>query len=218
MSTRGPRQDNRRLLLRRQGGLGKHHFNSLVTEQLDAGAPIHSPAPIVPEQGGKADNMRMQKHTDLARLFGGAPIPLALLTQLTGTTIANAGGIHQPQAPISLLPPLLEGERAACWTAQSPIGLERKIVSREATCFPGRGRGGWTISRGRSRCGRTRSSLRVLFRDGRSKLGDAQRRWFQLMAQFQSEVPDPLRHRLPAFLSPGRVAAPSVGVLFAVFV
>ncbi len=40
----------------------------------------------------------MQEHADLARLFGGAPIPLALLTQFTGTTAENAGCIHTPAA------------------------------------------------------------------------------------------------------------------------
>ncbi len=61
-------------------------------------------------------------------------------------------------------------------------------------------------------------SLRVLLRDGRSKLGDAQGRWFQLMPQFQPEVPNPLRDQLPALLSPGRMAAPPVRVLLFVFV
>lgn len=150
MSTRGPRQENWRLLLRRQGGVGKHYFNSLVTEQMHAGAPIHPPAPIVPEQRGRANNKRMQKDTDLTRLFGGAPIPLALLTPFTGTTPANAGGIHQPQAPISLLPPLQERERVACWAAQRSIRLERKILPREVTRFPGRGCGRWAISRCRN--------------------------------------------------------------------
>ncbi len=171
------------------------HLDALRTEEVDACAPMHSATPVLPEKWLTPDAERMQEHTDLARLFGGAPIPLALLTQLTGTTTANAGGIHQPQAPLSLLPPLLERERAACWTAQGPIGLERKILSSEATRFPGRGRGGWTISRGRSSCGRTRGSLRVLRRDGRSKLGDAHGRWFQLMPQFQPEVPDPLKSK-----------------------
>src|SRR5258708_38469166 len=38
------------------------------------------------------------------------------------------------------------------------------------------------------------------------------------MPQLQAEVPHPLCHQLPAFLAPGRVAAPAVGVLLGVFV
>ena len=83
------------------------HLDALRTEEVDACAPMHSATPVLPEKWLTPDAERMQEHTDLARLFGGAPIPLALLTQLTGTTTANAGGIHQPQAPLSLLPPLL---------------------------------------------------------------------------------------------------------------
>jgi len=40
----------------------------------------------------------------------------------------------------------------------------------------------------------------------------------KLMPQFQAQVPDPLRHHLPAFLPPGRVRAPAVRVLFGVFI
>src|SRR5258708_22978195 len=38
------------------------------------------------------------------------------------------------------------------------------------------------------------------------------------MTQFQAEVPDPLRHQLPALLSPGRMAAPSIRIDFLVFI
>lgn len=61
-------------------------------------------------------------------------------------------------------------------------------------------------------------SLLALLRDGRGKLGDAQRFWLQLMAQFESHIPYPLGHNLPAFLSPGRVATPPVRVLLVVFI
>jgi hypothetical protein len=153
------------------------HLDSLVANQLETGASVFSATPIPPEQWGRTNRERMQQHADLTRLFGGAPIPLALLTQFTRTTPANTGGIHQPQAPISLLPPLLERKRIACWAAQGPVRLERKILSCEATRFPGGGCGRWGISRSRSRCGRMRGSLHVLLRDGGSELGDAQGRW-----------------------------------------
>src|SRR5437588_6512931 len=54
--------------------------------------------------------------------------------------------------------------------------------------------------------------------DCRSKFRRAHRSWFQLMPQFQPEVPHPLTHRLPALLSPGRMAAPSVGIDLLVFI
>ena len=38
------------------------------------------------------------------------------------------------------------------------------------------------------------------------------------MAQFQAEVPDPLGHALPGFLSPGRMTAPSVGIDLLIFI
>ena len=38
------------------------------------------------------------------------------------------------------------------------------------------------------------------------------------MPQFQAEVPDPLGDQLPAFLSPGRMAAPPVGIDLLVFI
>ncbi len=106
------------------------NIHPLMVQQIHAGSSMVPSAPILPKNGLWSNHERMQEYADLARLRGGAAIPLALLTQLTGTTVANAGCIHQPQAPISLLPPLLEGERAACWTAQCSIGLKRKIVSR----------------------------------------------------------------------------------------
>src|ERR1700694_5842571 len=55
-------------------------------------------------------------------------------------------------------------------------------------------------------------------REGRSKLGGTQGSLLQVMPQFQAEVPHPLRHTLPGFLSPGRVAAPPIGVEFLILI
>src|SRR6266699_3663588 len=38
------------------------------------------------------------------------------------------------------------------------------------------------------------------------------------MAQFEPDIPCPLRHDLPGFLPPGRVATPTIGLLLLVFV
>ena len=46
----------------------------------------------------------------------------------------------------------------------------------------------------------------------RDELGGADGVRMELMAQFQPQVPDPLSHQLPAFLFPGRMGAPSVGI------
>src|ERR1700737_2480150 len=40
----------------------------------------------------------------------------------------------------------------------------------------------------------------------------------KLMPQLQTEIPDPLRHHLPALLSPGGVAAPTIRVLFPILI
>jgi hypothetical protein len=53
-------------------------------------------------------------------------------------------------------------------------------------------------------------SLLALRWDGGSKLGGAHRRRFQVMAQFEPDIPYPLRHDLPGFLPPGRVATPTI--------
>jgi hypothetical protein len=72
----------------------------LVPDKLHTGAPVLSAAPISPEQRCWTNDERMEQHADLARLFGGAALPLALLAERAGTTTANAGSIHHPQTPI----------------------------------------------------------------------------------------------------------------------
>jgi len=39
-----------------------------------------------------------------------------------------------------------------------------------------------------------------------------------MLAEFQPEIPEPLRQDLKAFLSPGRVRDPTIGVLLLVFI
>lgn len=39
-----------------------------------------------------------------------------------------------------------------------------------------------------------------------------------VMAQLQAKVPNPLRHALPGFLSPGRVTAPSIWINLLIFI
>jgi hypothetical protein len=82
------------------------------------------------------------------------------------------------------------------------VGLERKVLAREAASFPEQADVRGSIAR-RERdmwrkrwCGQSR-------RDGRSKLGGAYRIRVEVMSQFKPQVPGPLRHHLPALLSPG---------------
>lgn len=123
----------------------------LVTQELDTGVSMKSAAPISPEERLIANHKRMQEHTDLARLFGGAALPLTLLTQRTGATTANAGRIHDTQTPIGLAAALLSRTRLPCWTPERPVGLERKVGSGETPRFPRSGSGRWTVPRGRGR-------------------------------------------------------------------
>jgi hypothetical protein len=53
MSTLCTRQDDRLLLWRRRADLGKRHLDPLVTEQLHAGAPVLSAAPIPEDAAGR---------------------------------------------------------------------------------------------------------------------------------------------------------------------
>src|SRR5258707_7566515 len=80
----------------------------------------------------------MQEPTSLARLFGGAALPLTLFPLRARAATAKTGRIDHPQASVSFPTPLMGTKRLPCWTAKRPIGLERKVLSREATRFPRR--------------------------------------------------------------------------------
>ncbi len=91
----------------RGSGWRQAHLDVLVSHELHAGAPVLSAAGVAPEQRCGTHPERMQQHTHLARLRGSATIPLTLLAQGTGTTIADAGGIDHTQASIGFLAPLV---------------------------------------------------------------------------------------------------------------
>src|SRR4051794_26627736 len=93
----------------------------------------------------------MQQYAHLARLSGGGAIPLTLLTQRTGAATANAGRIHDAQTAIGFSAALVRYQRLASGATQRPIGLKRKILTGEATCFPGQAHLRGSIARGRSR-------------------------------------------------------------------
>jgi hypothetical protein len=205
------RQDHVRCAWRNGGRRRQAHLNALVSHEPHTSAPVFSSAPIVPEQRGRADDEWMQKDTHLARLCCRAAMPLTLLAQRTRAATVDAGAIHQAQASIGFSALLLDTKLLVCGTAQCSVWLEREIVAREATSLPC----GAHLWRGRAR---GRSCVWWRWWQSRSKLGRAHWLRFELVSQFQAEVPHPLRDQLPALLSPGRVRAPTVRVLFAVFV
>lgn len=95
-----PRKDSRSRAALAGWSLGLPDLNLLITYQLHTGSPMLPAAPVLPEERRSGDREGMQQDTDLARLYGGSTIPLALLAQGTETTTANTGSIDHAQAAI----------------------------------------------------------------------------------------------------------------------
>ena len=190
----------------------------LFAQELDTGASVDSTTPVLPEERRIPNDKRMEQDAHLARLARFAPLPLALLAQRAGAATANAGSIHHAQASISFSAVFVRNQLLVSRAPKRPIELASKVLAGKAACFPGGSGGRWTIPRRRSGGGRTSGCLRASRWESWSKLGGARRHRLQLVPQFESDIPDPLADDLPGFLSPGRVAAPAVGVLLAVFI
>ena len=122
-------------------------LDALIAQELDAGSSVAPTTPVTPEKWRIPDSQWMQQDADLARLLGGFALPLTLLTQRAGTATADAGRIHHAQAAIGFSTPLMGVKRLPSRTLEGAIGLERKVLPREAPRFPGGGRGGRTIPR-----------------------------------------------------------------------
>jgi len=120
-----------------RGGRLDLELDALMAHQLDARPSVVPTAPVTPENGFRPNDQWMQQHTYLARLLGGAALPLTLLAQGTGTATTNTGRIDDAQAPIGFSALLMGKQRLASGTAQRPILLERKVLTREAVRFPG---------------------------------------------------------------------------------
>ena len=172
---------------------------------------MHSATPVMPEERSGTNDDWMQEDAHLARLCCRPTIPLALLAQGTGTTTPDTCCINQTQAAISFFAPFVNHQRLLSRTAKRAIGLEDEILPREATSFEG----------GRDRRLAIATGEGLLLGDlghCRSELGGAYGIRMKLMAQFESDIPDPLCHDLPALLPPGRMTAPTIGVLLVVFI
>ncbi|GHO79597.1 hypothetical protein KSD_73680 [Ktedonobacter sp. SOSP1-85] len=88
---------------------------------------MFSSALISPEERGRTNLERVQQHTHLTRLCRGTAIPLALLTQGTGTTTPSARSIHHAQAPVGFSALLMREQRLRSRTPQRSIALETKV-------------------------------------------------------------------------------------------
>jgi hypothetical protein len=154
-------------------------------------------------------------HSRRRRFSGRAAIPLALLAQGTGTTAADAGCIHDAQASVGFSASLMGHQRLASRTAERSVGLESKVLPREATCFPGLAYHCRSVPLNRRSLHRSFLESR---RESRSKLGRAHRIRMELMTQFQTQIPHPLADQLSDLLTRGRMTDPAIGVLFLVFI
>jgi hypothetical protein len=130
-------EDRRRAGLENWGRDLHRHIHPLASKQLDTGPTMLSPAPILPEQGSRANIERMKQQTHSARMLGGLPMPLTLLTQATRTAGTDAGLIDDAQTPIGFPASFLRKEARSSRTAQHAVRLEGKVLPREAARFPG---------------------------------------------------------------------------------
>ncbi len=146
------RTGKRQWLIHQEGGESSSHqyLQMLMAQKLHTHSSMLSPAPVTPEEGGRADDERVEQHAHLARLGGGTAIPLALLAQRTGTATADTGSIDHAQASIGFSAPFMREQVLTSRTPERAIGLKRKVGSGETPRFAGCGRGRWTVSRDRS--------------------------------------------------------------------
>jgi hypothetical protein len=80
--------------LRRRRGLYVH---TLTAQQFSTGSPLLSARPVPPEQCLGASLAGMEQHAHLAGFARLVTVPLTLLTQGTGTTICDPGGVDDAQ-------------------------------------------------------------------------------------------------------------------------
>ena len=94
-----------------------------------------SAAPITPEQRSGAHREGMQQHTDLTRLCRLCAVPLTLLAQGTGTTIADPGRVEHPQAAIGFAALLGWVQRLAAGQRKVPSGWRGKSSPEKRPAF-----------------------------------------------------------------------------------
>ena len=139
---------------------------------------------------------------------------LTLLPKRATAAKANTTSIQHAQRAIVFGSALLRIERLGSLAAQGAVGLLRKSGARKPAGKRAFGplrrtidhRSGWFTGSGWRNC------------VGRGKYGGAHDGGSQVLTKFQAQVPEPLGQDLEAFLSPGRVRDPAVGVLFVIFI
>lgn len=101
-----------------------------------------------------------------------------------------------------------------------PSGWGVKAEPGKPCVKEGRAKSGRAIvDRRRGRFRRSRLCLRGRFRlKGWSKFGAAQICWREVLAQFQPEIPDPLRENLAKLLPTRRMRVPPIRILLVVFI
>src|SRR5579885_1109328 len=153
----------------------------------------------------------MQQDASPPRVLSLMAVPLTLRALFACTTIGDPSLVDHAQAAIPLLSALLEEELLPCWATHRAIRMERKIPAGVTSRFPGPSDDRWVVALRRHRPG-----LRGA--ESRGELGGTYRPWFEMMAQFQSQIPHPLGHDIPGLLPRGGVTAPPIGVKFLVFI
>src|SRR6516164_10300198 len=109
---------------------------------------MRSATPVLPQQGSRSSLERMQQHANPTRLLREPAVPLTLLTQPTGTTIANPGSVEDPQRAISFCALFGGVQRLASRAAQGAVSLGSKVAAREAPGFPGQASLGRSVAKG----------------------------------------------------------------------
>jgi hypothetical protein len=112
------------------------HIYALLTEQVHTRAPMSPSTPIVPEERLIPHSERMQQYADLARLCRRTAIPLTLLTERTGAATKDASSVHHTQAAVGFSALLMRDQFLVCWALKRSIGMEGKVLAREATGLP----------------------------------------------------------------------------------
>jgi hypothetical protein len=123
MRTLRPRKGGRREIWLVLVGRTWLDVHPLVAQELYEGAAILSATPVSPQQGSRASLEWMHQHDDPTRLFRVPPVPLILLTQSTGTTISNPGGVEHPQGAVGFAALFGWVQRLASRAAQGAISL-----------------------------------------------------------------------------------------------
>lgn len=119
---------------------------ALMTKQVPADPTVMPTTPVRPEERPISNHEWMQEDAHLARLFGGAALPLTLFTQRAGTATMDAGCIHHTQAAIGFSAAFVREQFLASRTTECAIWLKRKVDSGEVPRFPGGGSGRWAVS------------------------------------------------------------------------